>query len=114
MVRLVSKSYFMYFVYVLILFTLSRLWLRIHDLDRFILEIPLRSATISLNYYCKTILQSQCKASLNASCCAIILSERQGRLGNRMFMFASALGIALTYSCRLAVDERILDELRTI
>jgi hypothetical protein len=29
-------------------------------------------------------------------------------------MFASILGIALTYSCRLAVDERILDELRTI
>ena len=43
--------------------------------------------------------------------CTVILRERSGRLGNRLFMFASALGLTLTHSCYLNISEEIVDEL---
>ena len=43
--------------------------------------------------------------------CTIILRERAGRLGNRLFMFASALGLALSHSCSLDVSQPIINEL---
>ncbi|CAF1254208.1 unnamed protein product [Adineta steineri] len=43
--------------------------------------------------------------------CHIILRERGGRLGNRLFMFASAYGLSLTHSCQLYIDQNIIDEL---
>lgn len=43
--------------------------------------------------------------------CAVILRESDGRLGNRLFMFASAYGIARMHGCRLYIDEWIIDEL---
>ncbi|CAF1490628.1 unnamed protein product [Didymodactylos carnosus] len=43
--------------------------------------------------------------------CLVVLRERSGRLGNRMFMFASAMGLALTHSCRLYIDQPIINEL---
>ncbi|CAF0935039.1 unnamed protein product [Adineta steineri] len=44
--------------------------------------------------------------------CYIILRERGGRLGNRLFMFASAYGLSLKYSCQLYIDRNIIDELQ--
>ena len=43
--------------------------------------------------------------------CMIILRERNGRLGNRLFMFATALGLALTHSCCLDISTEIINEL---
>ena len=43
--------------------------------------------------------------------CNIILRDRSGRLGNRLFMFASALGLALTHSCHLHITKQIIQEL---
>ena len=43
--------------------------------------------------------------------CAVILSRSGGRLGNRMFIFATAYGLARTHHCRLYVSERIQQEL---
>lgn len=43
--------------------------------------------------------------------CMIILRERSGRLGNRLFMFASAFGIGLTHSCSLKMSSKIIREL---
>ena len=43
--------------------------------------------------------------------CSIILRERSGRLGNRLFMFATAVGLSITYSCRLEVSAEIINEL---
>ncbi|CAF1122214.1 unnamed protein product [Adineta steineri] len=45
--------------------------------------------------------------------CRIILRERSGRLGNRLFMFASAYGLSLKYSCQLYIDQNIINELQT-
>ncbi|CAF0789179.1 unnamed protein product [Rotaria sp. Silwood1] len=43
--------------------------------------------------------------------CAVIVRNIAGRLGNRMFIFASAYGLARAHNCRLHVSKRILDEL---
>ena len=43
--------------------------------------------------------------------CSVILRNSGGRLGNRMFMFASAYGLARTQNCRLHVADSILKEL---
>jgi galactoside 2-L-fucosyltransferase 1/2 len=43
--------------------------------------------------------------------CSIILRSSRGRLGNRMFMFASAYGLARTHNCRLHISKSILEEL---
>jgi galactoside 2-L-fucosyltransferase 1/2 len=43
--------------------------------------------------------------------CMIVLRERSGRLGNCLFMFASALGLALTHSCYLNISTEIINEL---
>lgn len=45
--------------------------------------------------------------------CAVILRHSEGRLGNRMFMFASAYGLARTHACLLYVDAWILQELNS-
>jgi hypothetical protein len=46
--------------------------------------------------------------------CTVILRESLGRLGNRMFMFASAYGLARTHGCNLYVDDQILKELSSV
>ena len=43
--------------------------------------------------------------------CAVILRSSTGRLGNRMFMFASAYGLARAHHCRLHVTDSINREL---
>jgi galactoside 2-L-fucosyltransferase 1/2 len=43
--------------------------------------------------------------------CSVILRSSGGRLGNRMFMFASAYGLTRTHNCRLHVSKSILNEL---
>ncbi len=43
--------------------------------------------------------------------CALVLRSSAGRLGNRMFMFASAYGLARAHHCRLHVSSSILKEL---
>ena len=44
--------------------------------------------------------------------CVVFLQERSGRLGNRMFMSASAYGLARLQSCYLYLSKEILDEMR--
>ncbi|CAF0792340.1 unnamed protein product [Adineta steineri] len=44
--------------------------------------------------------------------CTIILRHGIGRLGNLLFQFASAYGLSLTYSCRLHLDQQLIDELQ--
>lgn len=45
--------------------------------------------------------------------CVVILRSSDGRLGNRLFMFASAYGLARTHACRLYIDAWILRELNS-
>lgn len=53
------------------------------------------------------ISQNLCK-QIN---CSIVLRRSGGRLGNRMFMFASAYGLSRLHNCRLHVSPAILGEL---
>ncbi|UJR06813.1 hypothetical protein I4U23_011100 [Adineta vaga] len=60
----------------------------------------LESKTVNISHYpCEQIR------------CTVILRRSGGRLGNRMFMFASAYGLARTHNCRLYVNNSILGEL---
>ncbi|CAF0734065.1 unnamed protein product [Adineta ricciae] len=43
--------------------------------------------------------------------CSVILRASGGRLGNRMFMYASAYSLARTHNCRLYVNDSIIQEL---
>lgn len=43
--------------------------------------------------------------------CSIVVHSSGGRLGNRMFMFASAYGLARTHGCRLYTARQIFDQL---
>ncbi|CAF0830791.1 unnamed protein product [Adineta ricciae] len=43
--------------------------------------------------------------------CTIILRKQDGRLGNRLFMFASAYGLSLNRSCHLYINPAIITEL---
>ncbi|CAF1026908.1 unnamed protein product [Adineta steineri] len=53
------------------------------------------------------------KPALNSTKqCTIILRHGLGRLGNLLFQFASAYGLSLTYSCRLHLDQQLIDELQ--
>lgn len=45
------------------------------------------------------------------SSCVIVLRESDGRLGNRMFMYASAYGISRKYQCRLVIHEDLYEYL---
>ncbi|CAF4111866.1 unnamed protein product, partial [Adineta steineri] len=45
--------------------------------------------------------------------CRIILRERSGRLGNHLFIFASAYGLSLQHSCRLYLDDKMLTNIVT-
>ncbi len=58
-------------------------------------------------YHPKNLLENPCERIR----CAIVLRSSGGRLGNRMFMFASAYGLARTHNCRLYVSTSIRDEL---
>jgi galactoside 2-L-fucosyltransferase 1/2 len=63
------------------------------------------------------LLSARMKASLlsrDNNSCVVILRESGGRLGNRLFMFASAYGIARTHDCRLYLDQWIIDELNLL
>ncbi|CAF1247630.1 unnamed protein product [Adineta steineri] len=44
--------------------------------------------------------------------CTIILPAGIGRLGNLLFQFASAYGLSLKYSCRLHINQQLIDELQ--
>ena len=45
--------------------------------------------------------------------CLVFLQDRAGRLGNRMFMSASAYGLARLHSCYLYLSPEIINEMRT-
>lgn len=112
--RLASKYRLKYIAVALLSFLLIIFSFHIKHLDWHIRSSSLATSTISLNYHCKTQMRPRCNYSTLNRCCAVMLKERQGRLGNRMFMFASALGIALTYHCQLIIHQNILDELKTV
>ncbi|CAF1436755.1 unnamed protein product [Adineta steineri] len=69
-----------------------------------------------LNIYSRTVYDLRLWKNNNlfndTKQCRIILHERGGRLGNRLFMFASAYGLSLTHSCQLYIDRKIIDELQ--
>ena len=44
--------------------------------------------------------------------CIVVVQERKGRLGNRMFLVASAYGLARLHSCHLYVTPKIINEMR--
>ena len=46
--------------------------------------------------------------------CWIIVQDSQGRLGNRMFLFASAYGLARLHQCHFYVNPWIIQDLRTV
>jgi len=45
--------------------------------------------------------------------CVVYIKTRDGRLGNRMFMIASAYGLARLHSCHLYLTQEILNEIQT-
>ncbi len=45
-----------------------------------------------------------------SSTCVIVLRESDGRLGNRMFMYASAYGISMKYHCQLLIQSEYLNK----
>ncbi len=51
--------------------------------------------------------------AIKQSRCVVLLRNINGRLGNRMFMFASAYGLARTHACKLYIAQHILNELQT-
>ncbi|CAF0885631.1 unnamed protein product [Adineta steineri] len=73
----------------------------------YLLNIHSKSLYILQSWKNKTIILNDSKE------CYIILRERSGRLGNRLFMFASAYGLSLKHSCQLYIDRNIIDELQT-
>ncbi|CAF1210603.1 unnamed protein product [Rotaria sordida] len=46
--------------------------------------------------------------------CIVYLKDRSGRLGNRMFMIASAYGLARLHSCHLYLTPEIINEMNAI
>jgi galactoside 2-L-fucosyltransferase 1/2 len=50
--------------------------------------------------------------SNDSKSCVVILRDSTGRLGNHLFMFATALGLSIHHSCQLYIDSVIIDELR--
>ncbi|CAF4365765.1 unnamed protein product, partial [Adineta steineri] len=70
-----------------------------------------------LNIYSRTVYDVQVWKNNNlfndTKQCRIILRQRGGRLGNRLFMFATAYGLSLTHSCQLYIAPYIIDELQT-
>jgi galactoside 2-L-fucosyltransferase 1/2 len=46
--------------------------------------------------------------------CVVVLKEKIGRLGNRLFMFASAYGIARTHNCYLYISDTFMTEMEGI
>lgn len=65
-----------------------------------------------LNSYHQTNLLRD-KAQDPASC-LIIIRSADGSLGNRMFLFASAYGVARLHKCQLYVNPWILSDLRSV
>ncbi|CAF1486054.1 unnamed protein product [Adineta steineri] len=70
-----------------------------------------------LNIYSRTVYDVQVSENNNlfndTKQCRIILRQRGGRLGNLLFMFASAYGLSLRHSCQLYINPDIIDELQT-
>ncbi|CAF1495202.1 unnamed protein product [Adineta ricciae] len=56
----------------------------------------------------RTLLQMQ------SSECIVNVEKRDGRLGNRMFIVATAYGLARLHSCRLHITLDILNELKSV
>ncbi|CAF1215155.1 unnamed protein product [Didymodactylos carnosus] len=44
--------------------------------------------------------------------CVIVLKSSGGRLGNKMFMYATAYGLTRTYHCSMYLERKAFDELR--
>ncbi|CAF3530544.1 unnamed protein product [Adineta steineri] len=70
-----------------------------------------------LNIYSRTVYDVQVWKNNNlfndTKQCRIILRECGGRVGNCLFMFATAYGLSLTHSCQLYITPYIIDELQT-
>ncbi|CAF4026178.1 unnamed protein product, partial [Adineta steineri] len=66
-----------------------------------------------LNIYSRTVYDVQVSENNNlfndTKQCRIILRQRGGRLGNLLFMFASAYGLSLRHSCQLYINPDIID-----
>ena len=82
----------------------------------FIIPRTFNSSSIILNDTSKTKelakLTDTVRLVVNRSRCTIILRQKSGgRLGNRMFIFASAYGLARTHQCQLYIDQHFLTEL---
>ncbi|CAF1376447.1 unnamed protein product [Rotaria sordida] len=74
-----------------------------------IMKSALRSDFLSLNHtYTLTTLHQQ-KVR-----CIVYVNDRLGRLGNRMFMIASAYGLARLHSCQLYLSPEIINEMNAI
>ncbi|CAF1363828.1 unnamed protein product [Adineta steineri] len=46
--------------------------------------------------------------------CVVYIQDRLGRLGNRMFLVASAYGLARLHSCHLYIELEIINELKSV
>jgi hypothetical protein len=68
------------------------------------------NGTISGRQWTITKMKSS-SLSYNDTSCVVIVREIGGRLGNTLFRFASAYGIARTHACRLYVERWIIDQL---
>ena len=69
----------------------------------------LLACSIVFQYY-KSIINEH----ITNGSCVIVVQEMRGRLGNQMFMYASAYGLARRRHCLMYIDLRLLNTLRTI
>jgi hypothetical protein len=75
-------------------------------------EIQSISDIVRNRIFPKTTMSSS--SSSSSIRCIVYLEERRGRLGNRMFMIASAYGLARIHDCHLCFSTEIIEEMRKI
>lgn len=75
-------------------------------------ELSHRKRTIpSIEY---TNINGNTSESTNSIRCIVYSKERSGRLGNRMFVLASAYGLARLHSCHLYLSNEFMQDLRNV
>jgi len=63
-------------------------------------------------FYVRLLMNRRITKTLDA--CLVVLREFDGRLGNKMFLYATALGVAIDHRCYMHVESSNLHKLQSI